>query len=91
VGPSYEIVLAGDEKDATLQTMMGEVRRLFLPNKIVLLHRTGHRGEALEAVAPFVKDKGLSSGKATAYVCRDHVCSLPVATAAEVRKLLTTL
>jgi hypothetical protein len=90
VGPSSEIVLAGDEKDTTLQTMMGEVRRPFMPNKIVLLHRTGRRGEALEAVAPFVKDKGLNGGKATAYICRNHVCSLPVTTAAEVRKRLTT-
>ncbi len=90
VGPSSEIVLAGDEKDTMLQTMMGEVRRPFIPNKIVLLHRTGTRGEALAAVAPFVKDKGMTGGKATAYVCRNHTCALPVTTAAEVRKLLTT-
>jgi uncharacterized protein YyaL (SSP411 family) len=88
IGPSYEVVLAGEENDATLRAMLAETRRAFVPNKIVLLRRPGAAGARLEALAPFVKDKDASGGKATAYVCRNHACSLPVTAAEEVRKLL---
>ena len=69
LGPSYEIVLAGDDVSA----MRKKVFANFVPNKIVLL-----RTDALTRVAPFTEAQKAIDGKATAYVCTNYACKLPV-------------
>ncbi len=83
IGPSQEIVLAGDVKRPETQAMLHEIFSHYLPNKIVMLNEVG-----LEALSPFVKDKNPVSGKSTVYVCRDHTCQLPVTDVEAFKKLL---
>ncbi len=72
LGPSLEIVLAGDEPNA----MRREVFTRFVPNKVVL-HRP--RGEAppITTIAPFTKEQRAIGRKTTAYVCTNYMCRLP--------------
>ena len=88
MGPTREVVIAGDPADAATQALVAEVRKRHLPNTVVLLHPPGEAGRAIEAIAPFVKEQGQVGGKPAAYVCSNFACKAPVTTAAELSKLL---
>jgi uncharacterized protein YyaL (SSP411 family) len=88
VGPTREVVVAGDPADAATQALVAEVRKRHLPQTVVLLHPPGDAGRAIEEIAPFVKEQGLVGGKAAAYVCENFACKAPVTTAAGLGKLL---
>jgi uncharacterized protein YyaL (SSP411 family) len=88
-GPTLEIVLAGDPADADLAAMRNLLRRKFVPNRVIIRRPAdGPAAEALFALVPWVKDQRPLRGKATAYVCRDRACDLPVHTAEALEKLL---
>lgn len=84
LGPTYEVVLAGNLKDSGLKDMLAALRRKFLPNKAVILVS----GNDIGAIAPFTTDLCPIDGKATAYVCSDRVCQLPLTS---VEKLIALL
>jgi uncharacterized protein YyaL (SSP411 family) len=88
LGPTREVVIAGDPSDAATQALVAEVRKRHLPRTVVLLHPPGDAGRAIEDVAPFVKAQGLVGGKPVAYVCENFACQAPVTSAAELANLL---
>lgn len=88
LGPSYEIVIAGQPQAPDTQAMLREVRRAFLPNKVVVLHPSGRAGEAVEALVPFVKGQVAMGGRATAYVCQNYACRLPTTEVHQLKELL---
>jgi uncharacterized protein YyaL (SSP411 family) len=89
LGPSREIVLAGDEAAEATQGFLRAVYSRFLPNKVVLLHPVEEKGKAeIEALAPYLKNQLPVKGKPTAYVCENYVCRLPVTELSELEKLL---
>ncbi|MHC4571105.1 MAG: thioredoxin domain-containing protein [Planctomycetota bacterium] len=91
LGPSQEIVIAGDaDKSDTIQ-MLQLVRSKFLPNAIVLLHQQGEAGSAIEEVAPFIKSQTAAGGRATAYVCENYVCNRPVNKIEHLDKMLSDI
>jgi len=77
IGPSYEVVIAGDLHAGDTRQMLDAIRGLFVPNKIVILHPTDHEFAAIEDIAPFIKNHSSINGKATAYVCLNYNCQLP--------------
>lgn len=87
IGPSLEIVIAGDPKDKEVQAMLKTVRERFLPNK-VLLFRPMEENPPIVKLAPFLENQVAADGKPTAYVCREQVCEKPVHTAKELAALL---
>ncbi|MEM7383660.1 MAG: thioredoxin domain-containing protein [Verrucomicrobiota bacterium] len=76
VGPSKEIVIAGEQNDPLAVEMLNAVRKRFEPNKVVLFHDKAN-SKALSAMAGYVEAQTMADGKATAYVCRNRVCDLP--------------
>ena len=82
-GPSREIVISGGDGDE----MIGALRKLFLPNKVIL-RRTEENAEELARLAPFTENQGSRDGKATAYVCQGFACQLPTT---EVAKMMEGL
>ncbi len=84
LGPTYEIALAGSLEDGGLKEMLAAIRGRFLPNKALVLAS----GNEIAKLAPFSRDLVPVKGKAAAYVCSDHVCQLPVTSAAELMDLL---
>ena len=76
LGPTREVVIAGDLGDAAVQSMVRAVNARFLP-KTLLLHRP-REAEEIVALAPFVEAQVAQDGRATAYVCRDYACQRPV-------------
>jgi uncharacterized protein YyaL (SSP411 family) len=77
VGPTVQLVIAGDPNDPAVQAMLGAARARYLPNASVLLKPTNQPEPAIARIAPFTSAYGLLDGKPAGYVCRDRVCELP--------------
>ncbi|MFX1492134.1 MAG: thioredoxin domain-containing protein [Promethearchaeota archaeon] len=88
VGPSFEIVIVGDLAASDTQTMVKTINNQFLPNTVTLLIPTDDNGEVLMKLAPFTKDYKPIDGKATAFVCANHVCQRPTTDVKTMLKLL---
>jgi len=71
-----EIVLAGPAGDAVMRDMLSTIRRRFLPSAVVM--RAEQAGREMPAVG----------GVATAYVCENFACKLPVTGVAALDELL---
>ncbi len=93
LGPSTEIVLAGTKEDPTIQNMVELIYDRFIPNKVLILHTSLDKTkiDPVILISPFVKAQVPISGSATAYVCQNHVCKLPVTQLNDLKKLLDEL
>jgi len=78
VGPSQEIVIAGDPALETTRAMVKIIQRSFLPNKVLLLRAQGLEGKRLASLAPFVAAMRPMNGRPTVYVCEGYACKTPI-------------
>lgn len=88
LGPSQEIVIAGDPAVPDTRRMIRAVHERFLPRAVLAVHPPGEAGAAVEALVPFVKEQRPMNGKATAYVCQNYACHLPTTDTAKMLSLL---
>lgn len=76
-----EIVLIGTPGAADTQAMLQAVHRLYLPNKI-MIQLAPQQAETTLEMLPLLRDilggKMQVGGQATAYVCHNFACSLPM-------------
>ena len=78
VGPSLEIVIAGDPALETTRAMIRAVRRRFLPNKVLLLRPDGAEGKKLAALSPFVEPMHPVDHQPAVYLCEQYSCKKPI-------------
>lgn len=78
VGPSQEIVIAGDPALETTQSMINIIHRGFLPNKVLLLRPQGSERKRLASLSPFVEAMGPMNNQPTVYVCEEYACKRPI-------------
>jgi uncharacterized protein len=88
IGPSYEVVIAGKPRAEDTEAMARELRTRFLPNKVVLLNRSGRKPSEIARLAEFTKNQSSIGGKATAYVCVNHSCKSPTTDISKMLELL---
>lgn len=88
IGPSREIVLAGDPAAPASLEMVKTIYKTFLPNMVVAFHPEGEEGQAIEALAPYLKFQTAQEGKTTAYVCENYACRMPVTDTGRLSELL---
>ncbi len=88
LGPSQEIVIAGDPLAPATRQMIRAVRQHFLPRAVLALHPVGEAGREVEALIPFIKGQLPLKGEPTAYVCQHYVCQLPTT---DLKQLITLL
>ena len=88
IGPSFEVVLAGNPSASDTRDMAQALRRAFVPNKVVLFRPAGVQQPEIAELAPFTLYQTSVDGRATAYVCRDYACQLPVTDSEEMLRLL---
>jgi uncharacterized protein YyaL (SSP411 family) len=81
-GPSFEIVLAGTD----IRPLQRTVFLSFVPNKVVL-----RSGPDVARIAPFTELQRAIRGRATAYVCTNHLCRLPTGDPKTVQTLLEAI
>jgi uncharacterized protein YyaL (SSP411 family) len=78
LGPTQEIVIAGNAQATDTKLMLKLLRSKFLPNAVVLLHEQDNGDSNIYKITPFIKNQVAIDGKATAYVCENYVCNRPV-------------
>jgi len=86
LGPTSEVVIAGDAGAEDTRVMLAALRKEFIPGKVVLL-RTGDDSEII-GLAEYTRNLTSIEGRATAYVCRNYSCNLPVIDAGKMLELL---
>lgn len=74
--PGHEIAIVGDPATADTGRLLAEVRRRYLPTSVLACAATGD--EAARSLIPLLVGRAPIGGRATAYVCRNYVCQLPV-------------
>ncbi|MDI3328115.1 MAG: thioredoxin domain-containing protein [Alicyclobacillaceae bacterium] len=78
LGPSQEIVVAGDPDDPERERLEAEVRSLFLPRAVWVVKPSGEAGERVAEVAPWVEEYRPLNGRTAIYICRGFSCEQPV-------------
>ena len=88
IGPSYEIVIVGNPELEDTKDMLNSLRKHFIPYKVVLLKRDDQETADITSIAEYTEYHSSFDGKATAYVCLDFACKMPVTNTEEMLKLL---
>ncbi|MGB7292809.1 MAG: thioredoxin domain-containing protein [Thermodesulfobacteriota bacterium] len=88
IGPSYEVVIAGDSKADDTVVMLEALRKQFLPNKVVLFRASENNASDISRFAEYAKNHTSLNGKATAYVCLNYECQLPTTDVGKMLELL---
>jgi uncharacterized protein YyaL (SSP411 family) len=79
-GQPRQIILVGGRDGADTKALLRSLHVRFVPHKIVLLVDSAEARAALAAAIPTIANMELLDGRASAYVCRDYTCQLPVNT-----------
>ena len=87
LGPSFEIVIAGDRNSEKTHEFIRALAGEYLPNKIVLLKDEANETE-ISRIAHYTKDHKPIDGKPVAYVCSNYKCSLPTSDPVRMLELL---
>jgi len=88
LGPTQEIVIAGDAADPTTRAMLQVVHQRWLPRTVLAFHDGAQAGQRAEALIPYLKAQRPLDGQPTAYVCQNYICNLPVRRVEELVALL---
>ncbi|GAB4323793.1 MAG: thioredoxin domain-containing protein [Candidatus Zixiibacteriota bacterium] len=87
IGPSREIVIAGDPAADDTRAMLNALWSRFEPNKVVVLRPPG-AAPRIARIAAYAEPQNSIDGKATAYVCRNYACQLPTTDPAKMLELI---
>jgi uncharacterized protein YyaL (SSP411 family) len=88
LGEPREIILTGRRDSAEMQALLRELHVRFVPNRVVLLVDSPESQKALSAGIPSIESMQLAEGRASAYVCRNYACQLPVSEPSKFAELI---
>jgi uncharacterized protein YyaL (SSP411 family) len=91
IGPTQEIVIAGNADAADTQQMLELIRSKYLPNAVILLHKQEKANSAIDKTIPFIQNLTAIENKATAYVCENYACNRPVNNIDDLDKMLSDI
>ncbi|MDO9325350.1 MAG: thioredoxin domain-containing protein [Methanoregula sp.] len=75
---SCNLVIVGEDEAEDTRALVSVLRSAYLPSVMMILAVPGPQASALGDVASFTRTLSMIEGKATAYLCSGHSCSLPV-------------
>jgi uncharacterized protein YyaL (SSP411 family) len=90
LGPSFEVVIAGDSQTNDTQEMLRVIRGRFIPNKVIILRSAEQSLPEIDHIATFTKNHSSINGKATAYICSNYDCRLPTSDIDTMLRLLNS-
>ena len=80
---AVEVAILGDRGKEDTVALLDVVNKTWRPNVVLC-----GGNEPVSDTIPLLKNRGMIDGRATAYVCRNFVCSEPVTDAEALEKLL---
>ncbi len=87
LGPTFEIVVAGDAAREETRAVLARLRRPFVPGKVLLLRPTGE-DPPITRLAPYTREHR-SDGAPVIYLCRNFACQAPTRDVEEVLRTLS--
>ena len=88
LGPSYEVVIVGEEEAADTRALIRGLWTSYVPSKVVLFRSASTEAPEVATYSPFIEALGPRDGKATAYVCKGQSCELPTHDVTEMLELV---
>jgi uncharacterized protein YyaL (SSP411 family) len=85
---SCEIVIVGNPASEDTASMLKTVRKLYMPNKVVMLKRIDGKTKDIDLYMGNISAMTARDGRATAYVCKNFECLEPVTDTNKLLKLL---
>lgn len=79
LGPTHEVVIAGEKNAPDTKALLRALHEEFLPNTVLLFYPQQKLARiAIAILAPFISSLTTVDGQATAYVCSNFSCQQPV-------------
>jgi uncharacterized protein YyaL (SSP411 family) len=88
LGPTSEVVIAGDLSADDTKAMLTALRKEFIPNKVVIFRPGEIEEPEITRLAEYTRYLFSTDGKTTAYICRNYSCKAPVTDAGRMLELL---
>jgi hypothetical protein len=88
LGPSSEVVIVGDPHETDTYELLRTIRGRFLPRKVMLFRSSVDQSLEITELADFTKNLRGEQARATAFVCRNHVCNLPTTSGSKMLEML---
>ncbi|MFC4547266.1 thioredoxin domain-containing protein [Paenactinomyces guangxiensis] len=89
LGPTKEIVIAGEPNDVQTKEMIRLVQRAYLPDAVIAMYPQGDDVNTMKYWIPDVDGKtGAREPKATVYLCENYACRAPITDVEELKKQL---
>lgn len=88
LGPSSEIIIAGDNEEDKQSEMVRIFREQFIPNKVILFVGADDKYDLIKNIAEYTNSYKYINNRVTVYVCNNYECTLPAVTKDEVIKIL---
>ena len=82
-----EVVISGRRGEAETELLLAELRCEYHPNIVVSFVENGDSPET-EKIIPLASGRAMVNDSATAYVCQNQTCQIPVHSVDELRQLL---
>jgi len=79
IGPSHEVVVAGDPTSDDTKRLLDDLRKSYTPNKVLML-----KAPDLDDVLGYTSTMTIVDGKPTVYICRNRVCRTPLTDTKEI-------
>ncbi len=86
-----EVVIVARRSRNQAAPFLAELRRIFLPNRVLIVAVEGEDLDAQSPLVPLLQGKLSRKGPATAYLCERRVCRLPTADPEVFAKQLATV
>jgi uncharacterized protein len=88
--PPVEIAIIGNRNDPATQALVQVAHAAYVPNKVIaFLDRDDPEQTEIQELIPLLQNRSRGGTRATAYVCKDFACKLPVTEVADLVKQLT--
>jgi uncharacterized protein YyaL (SSP411 family) len=87
LGPTKEIVIAGNPTHGETKEMIRAVQRAYLPEAVLALQPHGEDPNSMRLWLPMVDGKPpVHEQEAKVYICENYACQLPIGTVEELNK-----
>ncbi|MFO8020455.1 MAG: thioredoxin domain-containing protein [Promethearchaeia archaeon] len=77
LGPTFTLVISGDQSSNNTQAFLDKIHSEFLPNKALIYRPTDMESPQIDSIASYVESFSKQNEQTTAYICVDKTCKPP--------------
>jgi len=88
LGPPGEIVITGKPYNQDTRQLIKMIQRQFLPNQVLLFRSTSEKTPEITKIAPFTENHTSLNNQTTVYICKNHICQMPLVDKKKIRNAL---